>query len=106
MKKIFFLACAAVLFAACSSETTEDVMFNSKVVSATVDTRSTAAGCDKRGTACEFLGSPEFRAGQTEHFHCVDPQCEYYNGYFANERDAYNHCKSNQGHHGGKGSFE
>lgn len=106
MKKIFFLACAAVLFAACSSETTEDVMFKSQVVSANIETRSTSIGCDKRGTACEFLQSPEFLQGQNVHYHCVDRNCDKYNGYFVTEQEAWNHCKSNQGHHGGKGSFE
>lgn len=105
MKKIFFLACTAVLFAACSNETTEEVMFNSEIVKATLDTRA-GTTCSARGSQCEFLQSPEFAQGQQDHWHCIDQTCEKYYGYFTTMDEAWNHCKSNQGHHGGKGSFE
>lgn len=119
MKKIFTLASVAVLFAACSDKTTEEVLTPAGVTRAviTVDPATAQYGCNKRGVNCELV--QYLQAGGTliagtnggntadSHWHCTLEGCDdgYYNNYFLSEQEALDHLAL-KGHHGGVASYE
>lgn len=93
MKKFFMLAATAILFAACSSETTEDLIGGANFTRAT----GRENGCSLRGSDCKF-----FQDGKTgTHYHCDNKDCEYYYGYVTdlNSAEAKAHDASANAYH-------
>lgn len=117
MKKFFLLASVAVCFAACSSEN-EELENNaaSEITRSTCYdfTTSSFVPCSTRGTDCVYYQkamttNPEYKT-HPDHYHCRTTWCQYYNDFFFNVDEAWDHCNNTSsttpGNHGGTGVYE
>lgn len=113
MKKFFLFAAAALVFAACSDKTTDEVAVQNEVTRAYIN--PTTNVCTLRGRDCKFYkelqnGSLPAEAinadgSLKDHYHCKSAKCALYLGYLLDVEDAVAHINDPAGH-GGTGAYE